>query len=135
MSRGGLGRLAASLVPAALLLAGCANSDTSLYVANHTGKALYLAVEQGDGMRFVAKVADGADGLALSWEGGVNVPVSVLDLSCTVVGTFGPQSDGTFAVAAVPSLTAKIESHGTGLFDRLSDAVAYTDECGGEFYH
>ncbi len=117
------------------MLAGCANSDTSLYVSNHTGKTLYLAVEQSDGMRFVAKVADSADGLALFWEGGVSVPVSVLDLSCTVLGTFEPQSDGTFVVAAVPSLTAKIQSQRKGLFEPLSDAVALTYDCGGEFYH
>jgi hypothetical protein len=114
---------------------GCAGGDTSLYVKNDSQQSWYLSVSREDGpddYLWVVRVEPGADAFALSWDGGDAVPVSVLALDCSPVGTFRRSADGTWVVDAVPGLTGRIEPHGAPLGSRTTTpGVDDTEDCGG----
>jgi hypothetical protein len=122
-------------LPALLLLVGACNlnEDASLHVSNHSGATWYLAVDSKDGMHFVSKVSDGAEGLALVWESHGDRTVSVLDTSCKEVGTLKPQPDGSYALPEVPGLTATIEARARTGQDVVGIEVPSPD-CGGGAY-
>ena len=119
----------------AMLVAGCGvPPDASLYVSNHSGATWYLAVTSQDGMYFVSKVGDGADGLALEWRSGGDRTVSVLNKKCKKVGTLEVQPDGSFALSAVPGLTATIEAQATPGGSDTAGISYPTLDCGGGAY-
>ena len=126
-------RLVLACLAAVLLVAACnLREDASLYVANHSGATWYLAVDSRDHMHFVTKVADGAEGLALVWESHGDRTVTILDKSCNAVGKFEVQPDGSYALPAVPGLTATIEARRrTG---ESVDGIELTSDCGGGGY-
>jgi hypothetical protein len=118
-----------------VLIAGCnLNEDASLFVSNHSGATWYLAVDSKDGMHFVSKVSDGAEGLALVWESHGDRTVTVLDESCDVVGTFRLQPDGSFALPEVPDLTATIEARRTTGGSNDVGIELPSLDCGGNAY-
>ena len=120
---------------AAVLVAGCGvPTDASLYVSNHSGATWYLAVDERSGPHLVAKVGDGAEGPVLEWQSGGDRTVSVLDAKCKKVGTLEVQPDGSFALPAVPGLTATIEAHAAPASARYAESLASTSDCGGEGY-
>jgi hypothetical protein len=126
-------RLTLAWLAILVVAAGCnLREDATLYVSNHSGATWYLAVDSKDGMHFVSKVADGAEGFALVWESHGDRSVSVLNKSCEVVGTFQIQPDGSYALPAVPGLTATIEARRTT--GSYVDGVELTTDCGGGYY-
>lgn len=116
-----------------LTLAGCRPpGDTSMYASNASDQAWYLKVNRGGPSDYpwVVKVLPrAANVFALSWFGGPDVPVSVLALDCTAVGTFQPAADGTYVAEAVAGLTARIEN-GVPIGGR-GDGILDTEDCGG----
>ncbi len=118
---------------------GCAGGDTSLYVKNGSSQTWYLSVPRKNGGAdyvWVVKVAPGADAFAVSWDGGLSVPVSVLALDCSAVGTFHAGTGDVYVIDAVPGLTGRIENHGAPLGSRTeTPGVQDTEDCGGQLIH
>jgi hypothetical protein len=119
----------------ALAVSGCAGGDTSLYVTNDTAEPWHLRVEREPDQEFatwVVTVDPGADTFALSWEGGESVPVEVLAMDCSTLGTFRPSESGLWVVDAVPGLAGRLERHGAPLGSRTTTpGVSDTEDCGG----
>jgi hypothetical protein len=111
-------------------------SDASLYIANHSGAAWYLAVEDQawPGAHLVAKVENGASGLALTWLSNGERSVTVLDAKCRTVGVLVAKPDGSYALPSVHGLTATIEARAEHLGDQLAEGVEMTSDCGGGGY-
>jgi len=120
-----------------LVASGCGpGGDTSLFVRNDSDREWFVSVQrtQGDDpfSRWVIRVQPGADGFGVSWAGGPNIPVSVLDADCAPVGQFERSDDGSYAVEAAPGLTARIEDRpGPWLSRTQTPRIQDTDACGG----
>lgn len=131
--------IATGSVALAVGVVACAGGDTSLYVKNDSTQAWYLSVAHRNGpdtSTWVVKVSPGADTFALSWNGGDSVPVSVLALDCTVVGTFRVGDGGAWVIDSVAGLTGRIENNGTPLGSRTTTpGVVDTEDCGGSLSH
>lgn len=121
-----------------LVASGCAGGDTSLYVKNDSEASWYLSVQrkpsEADSL-WVVKVEPGADTFALSWDGGDAVPITVLALDCSPVGTLHALADGAWVVDAAPGLTGRVENHGGPAGSRTTTpGVTDTEACGGITY-
>jgi hypothetical protein len=127
-------RVAFAALVAGVLVAGCGHGeDTRLFITNGTDTTWYLKVKSTS-ITYVVRVEPGADGLALIWSGGSKVPVELLDKGCQVVGDLTDGGDGTYTVASVPNLSARIEDKPPGYYFSQADGTTFTTDCGGELW-
>jgi hypothetical protein len=104
-----------------------------MHVSNNTTERWLIRVqfEPDKPQQMVARIDPGATGPAVEWQGGRDATVEVLELDCTVVGTFRPTEGNNFVVDAIPGLTGELRAFETRWGANRAEGISNLSNCGG----
>lgn len=131
-----IGGIVAALVGLTLLW-GCGRADWTLRVRNDTAKEWLVrsqfSAEYPDLFQ-VRRIAPHAEGGASFWDGDRDFDIEFLDIDCSVVGVFAPDSGTAYSVRGIAGLDATISEFDPSIDNRNNPDISIVTNCGGSVF-